>query len=62
MRAVCEHLGHLWIKEHFRRALSGRMEMDGREIICGTCGDIWECRSREQLPLWLQQQLRDQGL
>jgi hypothetical protein len=38
------------------------MEIDGKEAVCGKCGDRWEFRDPRQLPEWLRQELIDRGL
>jgi hypothetical protein len=38
------------------------MEIDGKEAVCGKCGDRWEFRDRRRLPDWLRQELINRGL
>jgi hypothetical protein len=58
----CQHNHHLYVVEHMRRKASGQMEPDGKEVVCGVCRDVWEYRDRDQLPAWLQQEMKNRGL
>jgi len=58
----CQHNESLSLAQHLRRTASGRVEIDGKEAVCGRCGDRWEFRDRTQLPQWLRQELINRGL
>lgn len=60
--ATCQHTELLSVAPHLRRTAAGHMEMDGKEAVCGKCGDRWEFRDRRQLPEWLRQELINRGL
>ena len=59
---TCQHTELLSLAQHLRRTASGHMEVDGKEAVCGKCGDRWEFRDRRQLPEWLRQELINRGL
>lgn len=58
----CQHTESLWLVEEFRRTLGGHLEMDGKSVVCGQCGDRWYFRDRRQLPDWLRAELQQRGL
>jgi hypothetical protein len=60
--ATCQHTELLSLAQHLRRTASGHTEIDGKEAVCGKCGDRWEFRDRSQLPEWLRQELTNRGL
>jgi len=43
------------LAKRLRRTAGGHMEVDGKEAVCGKCGDRWEFRDRSQLPQWFRQ-------
>ena len=59
---ICQHTELLSLAQLLRRTACGQMEVDGKEAVCGTCGDRWEFRNRKQLPQWLRQALISRGL
>ena len=60
--ATCQHTQSLSLAHRVRRTAGGHTEFDGKEAVCGTCGDRWEFRDRQQLPHWLRQELMNRGL
>ena len=60
--AKCQHTELLSLTQHLRRTAGGHMETDGKEAVCGKCGDRWQFRDRRQLPEWLRQELINRGL
>ena len=59
---ICQHTELLSLAQRLRRTAGGHMEIDGKEAVCGNCGDRWEFRNRKQLPQWLRQELIKRGL
>jgi len=62
IHASCQHNEVLSLAQHVRRTDSGHLEIDGKEAVCGKCGDRWEFRDRTHLPQWLRQELINRGL
>jgi hypothetical protein len=62
INATCQHTELLSLAQRLRRTAGGHIEVDGKEAVCGTCGDRWEFRDRGQLPQWLRQELINRGL
>ena len=58
----CQHNVLLSLVQHLRHTAGGHIEVDGKEAVCGSCGDRWEFRDRRQLPQWLRQELINRGL
>jgi hypothetical protein len=59
---TCQHDAHLCLVRHYRRTLSGYTQPDGKNVVCGQCGDSWYFRDRSQLPDWLRAELIRRGL
>ena len=59
---IFQHTELLSLAQRLRRTAGGHMEIDGKEAVCGRCGDRWEFRDRQQLPQWLRQELINRGL
>jgi hypothetical protein len=55
--SACQHTEHLSLEQEFRRTVSGRVEPDGKSVVCGSCGDKWRFMDRVQLPQWLRAEL-----
>jgi hypothetical protein len=62
INGTCQHTKSLSLAQRLRRTAGGHMEFDGKEAVCGECGDRWEFRDRHQLPQWLRQELINRGL
>jgi len=59
---TCQHTTSLSLAPRLRRTAGGHVDFDGKEAVCGVCGDRWEFRDRDQLPQWLRQELINRGL
>ena len=59
---TCQHNVHLCLVRRDRRTLSGHTQPDGKDVVCGQCGDSWSFRDRAQLPEWLRAELIRRGL
>lgn len=62
MSSSCQHTEHLSLTTKFRRTVGGRIEPDGKSVVCGACGDRWYFRDRIQLPDWLRYELINRGV
>jgi len=60
--SACQHAQNLSLVPEFRRTASGRAELDGQSVLCGSCGDRWRFMYRLQLPDWLRAELIRRGL
>jgi hypothetical protein len=53
---------HLSLIAEFRRIAGGRIEPDGKSVVCGACDDRWYFRDRVQLPGGLRYELIKRGI
>ncbi len=55
--SACQHTEQLSLVNEFRRTVSGRVQPDGKSVVCGRCGDRWRFVDRIHLPEWLRAEL-----